>query len=372
MHFANPEYLSWLLVLPIALFLFHYRLKRSRKLLQTYFKPVCLQATANSIFSYRRVYRYSLLLLAFLFLILALARPRGKMAMQQLAINNMEIMILADVSRSMLVEDMGGVSRLTIMKKELRSLLHKLKGQRVGLVAFAGKALLVSPLTLDHSILDMYVQSLSADTLFIQGTDFGAAFHTAWQAFRRGGVSPFLFNKSVSGNSTSRSEFKQDIGNNVPTRGIILASDGEDNEKQAIQVAKDLSKSNVRVFVLGVGSKSGGPIPIYDKRANKIGYKKDSKGDFIVSHFEDKSLKEIARRTKGSFYHLAIGDRSVENIYADIQSLDSGHAAYIKQAVYKEWYFVFVLISLIFGCFYFMIHEKSGMILPWHTYLKDQ
>lgn len=350
MHFGNPEYLYLLFVLPVLLFLFMRRLSGSRRQLSAYMGLKCLYAIAGSLFSRRRVYRYCVLLLSLMFLVLALARPQGSIENEKVEISGVEVMIVADVSRSMLVEDMGGVSRLTVMKKELRRLLNMLPGQRVGLIAFAGTALLVSPLTLDHSILDTYINSLSANTLFVQGTDFGVAFRMAWQAFRRGGVSDA----------------------SQGSRAVIVASDGEDNEQQAVTAARELSQAGIRIFTIGVGSASGGPVPIYDTKANKIGYKKDDQGNLIVSHFEDQSLKAIARITKGSFYHLSAGDHSVENIYSDIQSLEQGKTSYVNQTNYKEWYGVFVLLALLCGSVYFLMSEKTGSVYAWHSYLKNQ
>ncbi len=350
MHFGNPEYLYLLFVLPLLLFLFTRRLSGSRRRLSMYLGLNCLQATAGSLFSRRRIYRYCILLLALMFLILALARPRGSVENEEVAVSGVEVMILADMSRSMLVEDMGGVSRLTVMKKELRRLLGMLPGQRVGLIAFAGTALLVSPLTLDHSILDMYIGSLSANTLLVQGTDFGIAFRMAWQAFRRGGIS--------------------DISHG--SRVVIVASDGEDNEQQAISVARELSQTGIRIFTIGIGSLSGGPVPIYDNKEHKTGYKKDSQGNLIMSRFDEHALKKIARITSGGFYHLSVGDRSMEKIYSDIQSLEKGKTSYVSQAAYQEWYSVFILLALFCGVLYFLISEKTGSVYVWHSYLKNQ
>ncbi len=344
-HFERPEYLYILLLLPIFVFIFIQRQKIGRGILLRYMHKACLSVVVGAGFEVKRVSRYICLLLMFLFLVIALAGPQGSPVKKKTVVEGAEVMILADVSKSMLVADMGGVSRLSVMKKELARLVHKLSGQRVGLIAFAGSSILLSPLTLDHSALLLHIETLSPRSLYAQGTDFGSALHKAWHALRRGGVSE----------------------GSQATRVIVVASDGEDNERQGKMVAKKLVMEGVRVFSIGFGTKKGAPIPMYDKMGNKIGYKKNSKGHLVISHFNELVLKKIAQITRGAFYHLSVGDHSVSKIHSDIQAFGEGKVNYGSHTVYQKWHTPFVILSLLFGALYFLIGERVKLSKTWQS-----
>ena len=349
MHFNNPEYLYLLFILPVFLLLFMYRLNLSRRVLGKYLEPVYLRAALGGEGMFRRrLYRHLVLLLAGVFLILALARPLGDRESKKVAIHGAELMLVVDVSRSMLVKDMGGVSRLQVMKRELRTLLGRLAHQRVGLVAFAGQSLLISPLTLDHDILDRYIRALSTNTLMIQGTNFEAALHTAWQAFRRGG-----------------------LRDSASSRVILLASDGENNEKSVHALVHQLSLAGIRIFTLGLGSAEGGPIPVYDLKGHKTGYKKDHQGELVRSRFEGKTLQRIADKGGGVFYHVSVGGSAVEKIYSPIRALKKGDLSYVNQVQYKEQYPLFAVLALLCGAWYFLMYVGKGVFAPWQSYLKN-
>ncbi len=355
MSFEHPEYLYFLFLLPIFLFLFIYNLRRSYWRLNLIVQSVCWSSTLGSVSYVRQVVRYIFLLGVFLFLVIALARPRGRKALRssEVTIKGAEVMILADVSNSMLVEDMGGVSRLSVMKKELNRLIDQLANQRVGLIAFAGSSVLVSPLTLDHSVLRLYLDSLSPQTVPVQGTDLSAAFRMSWQALRRGGVS------IVEDDSVAR--VSQSL-----MRVIVVVSDGEDNVNQAVQTVRDLSRQGVVVFTIGLGTASGGPIPVYDRRGNKTTYKKDKQGNLVISKFSKNTLEKLSQVSGGGFYHLSVGGRLVDKISEDIRSLgkkSSGGVFRQSQAVYQEWYSIFCVLALICAGVYFLIGERKSNVV---------
>ena len=348
--FACPEYLYLLIFIPIFLSLFILRLRTSDRLLRSHIWDPCFKVVIGSAFRQKQIFRYSVLLGFFLFLVLALARPQSQKEQKEVEIKGAEVMILADVSRSMLVEDMGGgFSRLDVVKKELDKLIGLLSGQRVGLISFAGSAILVSPLTLDHSILRLFLKSLSPQTHSIQGTDFGGAFRTAARALKRGSALESI----------------------AFTRIIIVASDGEDNERQVQQAVRELVKEKVRIFALGVGTHHGGMIPVYDREGYRVGYKKDRQGNPVVSRFDESALKKIASMTNGAFYALSPGSDIVKTIYSDVQAVGEDVVSYQFQNVYKEWYQYLLFMALFLGALYFLMGErKINKLQEWHGYLE--
>ena len=352
MSFAHPEYLYLLIFIPIFFILFVVRLRANDRLLHSYIQGSCLKVATGFISRKRQIERYFILLIMFVFLILALARPQSEKEQESVEIKGSEVIILADVSKSMLVEDMNGLSRLSVMKKELARLIKLFSGQRVGLISFSGAATLISPLTLDHSVLILFLESLSTQSHIMQGTDFGGAFRAAWQAMKRGSALPLLSSSS---------------------RVIVVASDGEDNEQQALNTAKELADQKVRIFTLGFGTKKGGMIPMYDNRGQKTAYKKDRQGNPVVSRFNEATLKKIARITGGAFYPFSLGGHTIEKVYSDIQEIGEDTVSYQSQNIYKEWYQYFTIIAFCLGALYFLIGEKKkNQLQIWHSYLEKK
>ena len=349
--FAQYEYLYLLLFIPLFFLFFLLRLRAGDRLLRSYIHDSCLKVVADVSFRRRRILRYSFLLMVFLFLILALARPQSQKEKQEVEIKGAEVMILVDVSKSMLVKDMNGFSRLNVMKKELDKLIKMLSGQRVGLISFAGSAVLVSPLTLDHSLLRLFLKSLSPEEAVLPGTDFGGAFRSAAQALKRG--------SALAPTSSSRV--------------IVIASDGEDNEEATLETVKELANRKLRIFTLGFGTGQGGMIPEYDRQGNKIAYKKDQSGNPVISRFNEKNLKEISRITGGAFYTVSPGGNTIEKVYAAIREVGTGVSSYQSQTVYKEWYQYYLLAALFFGFLYFLTGERrKNYLQEWHSYIRRE
>ena len=349
--FAHPEYLYLLFFIPVFFFLFIVRLRADRRRMEVYMQDTCLKAVAGFSNSRRRIQRHFILLMMFLFLILALARLQSETEAREVEIKGAEVMLLADVSNSMLVKDMGGFSRLEVMKKELDKLISLLAGQRVGLISFSGKPLLVSPLTLDHTTLKLFVKTLSPGAHIEQGTDFGGALQSAIRALKRGSALP----------------------PNSPSRVALIASDGEDNEKEALMAVEELARQNIRVFTLGFGTDRGGMIPVYNAQGEIAEYKKDQHGNPIISRFDEKTLRKIARTANGAFYSVSLGSNTMEKVFMDIQKAGEGVSAHHTQHARKEWYQYFVLMAILCGFLYFFIGEKGTVrSRQWQSYLRGK
>lgn len=347
--FVHQEYLYLLLFIPVFFLFFILRLKTNDRLLRSHIQNPCLKVVTGFTSRRKQIFRYSVLLLVFLFLILALARPQSQKKRKEVEIKGAEVMVLADVSKSMLVEDIGGFSRLAVVKRELDKLIRMLSGQRVGLISFAGSAVLISPLTLDHSILKLLLKSLSPQEHILQGTDFGAAIRTAAQALKRGSA----------------------LAPSASSRVIVIASDGEDNEKETLETVKELVDQKIHILTLGFGTRQGGMIPMYDGQGNKTAYKKDQHGNPVVSRFVEENLKKISRMTGGAFYTVSLGSNAIERVHSDIQAIGTDVSSYQSQNVYREWYQYYLLAALFFGFLYFLIGERGkNNLQEWHSYLR--
>lgn len=264
---------------------------------------------------------------AFGFFCLALARPQFGEKPQSIKSQGIELMILFDVSESMLAEDMAP-SRLEFAKNQVHQLIDLLPGTKAGLVAFAGGAALVSPITTDASALKMFVDYLSTDSISTQGTDFRKAFEEAAGAFERGGQSV---------DQTTR-----------VTRAVLVISDGEDQEEGAIEAASQMAEKGIRIFTVAVGTEKGAAIPQRDQNNLLRGYKKSKDGKEIVTQVHGDALKTFAQKGNGSFYYSSLDSTYIQHLADDLNKLDKAEfdTQFITQ--YEERYQGFLFLGIIF------------------------
>ncbi|RYZ86096.1 MAG: VWA domain-containing protein, partial [Proteobacteria bacterium] len=254
MRFEAPSVFYFLWLLPVlwivAVIFQRISQKKMAKLIGTRLYPFLTSSVSPA----KRRAKRILQSLALLFFVFALARPQMGQSMQEIKSQGVEIMFAVDVSESMMAEDVRP-NRLEQVKTDLSRLLDRMQGNRVGVIAFAGSAAVLSPLTNDPNATKMYLDSLSPASVSSQGTSFEEALRLAVDAFKRGGAG-------------------EDDTTKV-TRVILFASDGEDHEPGAVEAAKNLVKQGIRVFTVAYGTEKGAPIPMKDG----MGFWKQNKKD---------------------------------------------------------------------------------------------
>ncbi|MCB0365372.1 MAG: VWA domain-containing protein [Bdellovibrionaceae bacterium] len=343
-RFADVAALQFLWLLPVLFVLSIYLLRHQARRIATALGSKMAPLLSASVSIPRRRWKLVLEVLALGCFILALARPQAGQSQQKVKSEGIEIVILFDVSHSMEAEDIKP-SRLELAKKEVGRFLSRLSGDRVGLIAFAGSAIVLSPVTTDLSAIRMYVDSLTPESVGTQGTEFGKALREASQAFKRGGL---------EGDEEA-----------VVTKAILVVSDGEDHEAGAMKVAADLAKDGVRIFALGVGTEKGGPIPVRDEFGNLRGYKKDEEGKVIMTQTKGTVLKELVNEGKGSFYHATFGGTAPESLYQDIRKLEQAQFNSAVITSYDEKYQGFLLLGLVFAFLELLIGERKRKARLW-------
>ena len=282
MKFVDLQSLFLVWAVP-ALFLFCFYGTRKRKRIITRFaKAEGLMSICREASSMRRWFKSMLLLSAVLFSAVALAGPQYGFKWQEIEQKGADIILAVDCSRSMLAEDIKP-SRLARAKREILDLVFILKGDRVGLVAFAGTAFLQCPLTLDYSGFHIFLDVLSPDFLPVGGTDLNRAIGTAIEAFEK---------------------------NDKTEKAIILITDGESTLGDPMEGALAASRSGVRLFCIGVGNPDGVPVP--EKGG---GFKKDAKGGIVLSKLDENTLKQMALATGGAYVRSVAGDMDLDLIY---------------------------------------------------------
>jgi Ca-activated chloride channel family protein len=254
---------------------------------------------ASGISYSRQISKAVMLLVAVLFLSLALAKPQLGTHMEMMKREGIDIIIAVDVSRSMEALDVrpGPISRLEKAKQEIRSLINpeRLQGDRVGLVTFAGEAFIQCPLTLDYAAARMFLDVIDPEIIPVQGTAIGEAIRTATSGFES-------------------QERKHKV--------LILLTDGEDQDTNPIQAAEDARKQGVKIYTVGIGKLEGEPIPIFNKRGERVGFKKDEEGNVIVSKMDETTLQKIALATGGKYYRATPSELELDKIYDDISKME--------------------------------------------------
>ena len=255
----------------------------------------------------------------FVFLFLALTRPQWGYNWEDIKQEGVDIIIALDVSRSMLAEDIKP-NRLERAKRKIADLLNMLKGDRVGLVAFAGTSFVQCPLTLDYSAARIFLNAIDTDLIPIQGTALGDALRKSIKAFR--------------------TEEKK-------SKAIILITDGEDQSGLALEAAKEAREAGVKVFTIGIGKEIGAPLPNPDKSR---GFLKNKQGEVILTKLDETTLQKISLETGGSYVRSVTGDIDLKTIYFDqiSQKVDKKQFKSERRKIWQERFQWFIFSALLF------------------------
>jgi len=294
MRFAEPT--SFLLILGVvvlALFAL-WAIARKKKLMALFGDLPLLMKNAPYISFPRQRTKALLILLGLTFVCLSLARLQFGTHLEALKREGIDVMVALDLSNSMLAGDMRP-NRLEKAKQEIRSIIGRLQGDRIGLVAFAGEAFVQCPLTLDYAAAELLLSVMDQNAISIQGTSLSSAIQASRTAF-------------------SQIEKKHKV--------LLLLTDGEDHEGGVLEIAKEARKDGIRIYTVGIGSTSGEPIPIVDRKGNQVGFKKDETGEVIVSRLDETTLQKVSLETGGKYYHATAGELELDRIFDEISKLE--------------------------------------------------
>ncbi|MBR6622253.1 MAG: VWA domain-containing protein [Bacteroides sp.] len=272
-RFANPDILYLLLLLPLIVALYLYSNHRRRQNIRKYGDPSLLKELMPTISKYRPDVKFWLMFSALALIVVMLARPQFGSKMETVKRSGVETVIALDISNSMLAEDVTP-SRLEKAKKLISRLIDTFNNDKVGLNVFAGEAFTQLPITSDYISAKMFLESINPSLISTQGTDIGAAIRLAMKSF---------------------------TPNDGVGRAIIVITDGENHEGGAIEAAQEAAEKNMQVFILGIGSPEGSPIPV-ERGSND--FRRDSKGDIIVTKLNEQMCQEIAKAGNGVYIRV--------------------------------------------------------------------
>ena len=300
-RFEDPAYLYLLISLPLLILIRMYGLRKRKKQLKEFGDILLVKELMPNVSGGRRELKFWLMLAAVALIAIMLARPQMGTKISQDKRQGIEVMIALDISNSMKAEDVAP-SRLDKSKMMIENLVDNFTDDKVGLVVFAGDAFIQLPITSDYVSAKMFLQNIDPSLIASQGTNLAEAV----------GLS-------------SRSFTKQD---NVG-RAIIVITDGEDHEGGAVEAAKQAQKNGMRVFVLGVGSTKGTPIP-----DGNGGYMKDNTGQVVMSALNEEMCKQVAEAGGGAYIHVDNNNLAQRQLDNEISKLQKGD---IMNVVYSEY-----------------------------------
>ena len=283
MKWGYPELLPWLLLLLPLAWLVMALARRHEQRLQRLIAAELIPVLAPELDPRRLRRRNVLWLMAFSFAALSLARPQWGFQWQEVKRRGLDIVVVLDTSRSMLTQDIKP-DRLQQAKWGIRDLVRKLKGDRIGLVTFAGSSFLECPLTMDYAAFLMTLDDVYVGIIPKGGTAIAQALRTAADSFKE--------------------ETQAD-------RAIVLITDGEDHEGNPLSLVGDLKKQNIRVYAVGVGTAEGELIP--DDSGS--GFVKDREGNVVKSALHEDVLGQLAIQTDGAYVRSAAGDFGLDRIF---------------------------------------------------------
>lgn len=331
-RFANPYYLYLLAVVPLLIALFVYERRLLARRLQSFGNPQLLERLMPNASKVRPVVKFSILMVAFVLIVVALARPQFGSKLQTVKHQGVEAMVVLDVSNSMLAEDVQP-NRLERAKLMLSKLIDQMTGDKIGLIVFAGDAYVQLPITADAVSAKMFLSSIQTNLVPRQGTAIGTAIDLALRSFGP--------NETEAG------------------RTIIVITDGENHEDDAVGAAKLAQQHGVTVHVVGLGTPSGAPIPV----GGTMSFRKDRSGNVVVTKLNEDMCRQIAAAGSGIYVRADNSNVALKALSQQIDKLQKGDLETKSYSEYDEKYHIFVWLALLLLLVEFFVYNRKNKYL---------
>lgn len=314
LRFEDPIYLWMLLIIPILVLVRFIVWQKRKRNLRKFGEPSLLKEMMPDVSKYRPTIKFCLLLSAITILIFMIARPQVGSKISHEKREGIEVLIALDISNSMLAQDVIP-SRLEKSKLLIEDLVDHFTNDKVGLVVFAGDAFVQLPITNDYVSAKMFLQNINPSLITTQGTDLARAISLSQSCFTQ----------------------REHIG-----RAIIVITDGEDHEGGALEAAREAYKKGINVFILGVGTSKGAPIP-----DGNGGYLKDNSGQTVLSALNEQMCQQVAKAGNGVYIHVDNTSDAQERLNKELSKLQSGISDTVVYSEYNEQFQIFGIILLL-------------------------
>lgn len=330
LRFQHIEWFWALIVIPI-IYLLHLFVKRWKKEKRREYSdleliPLMIPAISKG----KPFIKLVLYSTAILLLIIAIANPQMGTKLEEVKREGIDIVVAMDVSNSMLAEDLQP-NRLERAKRSMEQFIERLANDRIGIVVFAGQAYNQLPITTDYAAAKLFLSTISTGTVPVQGTAIGRAIEL--------GMKSFNFEDSRN-------------------KALVIITDGENHEDDAIKAASDAASKGVFVYTVGMGSQGGAPIPV-ESRGQK-NYRSDSQGNTVVSKLNEDMLKEIASAGDGIYVRANNSGGAMRKIHEEINKLEKSEFESKRFTDFEDRFQPFITLCILLLLLEFMIDERKS------------
>lgn len=331
-RFANSIYLYLLFLIPLLIALYilmvNIQIKSTSRFVNAVFYDLLMPLRSLA----RSHIKFAIFILALTSLIIALARPQFGSKLEEVKREGIEMIIALDVSRSMLAEDIKP-NRLERAKQAIITLVNRMQDDKIGMIVFAGDAYTQLPITTDYISAKLFLSNINTEIVSRQGTAIASAI------------------------TLGAKSFTQDT---EASKVIVVISDGENHEGDAVEAARLAAEKGIKVYTIGMGSPTGAPIPLSRNVNSQAGFLKDQQGEVVISRMDPKMLSQIAAAGNGKFIGASSGNVGLNQLYNDLNNLNKSE---IETKVYSEYddqfqYFIlFAFVLLLIDVF--ILERKS-------------
>jgi Ca-activated chloride channel family protein len=343
--FAHPDFLYLLGVLPVLAVLFWMVSRHRRHALSLFASDTLLDRLAESASKPKRRVKFLLLMVALMLLVLGLANPQVGTRVQEVKQEGVDLFIALDVSLSMKAEDIKP-NRLEKAKFEIKNLIDRLGGDRIGLIVFAGEAYTQFPLTTDYSAASLFLDVVDVDVVPVPGTAIGSAIQRAMESFN--------FEEPTS-------------------KVLVIITDGENTEGDAFEDATEAAEKGVLIYAIGMGSPTGSPIPIHNAAGQQVDFKRDRSGNVVVTKLDETSLEKIALTGGGKYFRGTTAQDELNEIYKSISALQKQEYGTKQFTDYEDRFQFFVGAGILFLLIELLLSEKKVLwLVRWNPLRKHR
>jgi len=326
----EPTYFIYLAIIPVLFVLFLLVLWWKKRTQKQFADANLIQKLSPEQSTFKSFLKIIVVCLGLAFLIIGLANPKMGTKLETVKRQGVDIVFALDVSKSMLAEDIAP-SRLDKAKQIITRIIESLGSDRIGIIIYAGNSYPLLPITTDHAAAKMFLQNANPDMVSSQGTAINEAIER--------GITYFDNDEQTN-------------------RFLFIVSDGEDHEENTVSLAEEAKKQGIKIYTIGVGTEKGGPIPI-KSNGSVISYKKDNKGEVVITQMKEEVLRAIANEGNGKYIN---GNKTQETI-AIIEDLlvkaEKSEFETKQFSDYKDQFQWFIGLGLLFLIIDVLLLEKK-------------
>jgi len=329
---AHPHFLYLLLLIPLLVLLFVYARRQKKKALAAFGDLNLVMRLIPEYSGTRQILKFIIWSVAWILIVIGMTDPQTGSKLEKIKRKGVDMVFALDVSNSMMAQDITP-NRLERAKQAIVHLLGKLENDRVGLVIFAGKSYIQMPLTTDYSATRLFLSNINPGMIPVQGTAIGDAIETSTSVF----------------------------GTTKQSKAIIIITDGENHEDNAIEAAQSAAGKGFRIYTIGIGLPEGAPIPVFSGNT-QIGYKKDASGITVITRINEPMLQDVAKAGKGIFVRANNSQSGVQEVFDQINKLEKAEYNEAFSSDYEDRFQFFILAALILILGEVLIADRKGRL----------